>query len=130
MSAAATGCRIACCWPSFAPHKRSSNACIRFLSLKRPNNNLFYIPPIEATIDKGAHLPAHCIPRRSLGQNFLTDDVILADIVSASGIKSGDLVIEVGPGTGNLTRHLLAAGARITAVEKDDTLVRHVSNDH
>jgi 16S rRNA (adenine1518-N6/adenine1519-N6)-dimethyltransferase len=59
---------------------------------------------------------------RSLGQNFLTDDTILADIVAASRITSNDLVLEVGPGTGNLTRHLVATGALVTAVEKDDTL--------
>lgn len=70
--------------------------------------------------------PSAC---RSLGQNFLTDDVILADIVAASGVRSGDLVIEVGPGTGNLTRHLVAAGAQVTAVEKDDTLVERLREE-
>ncbi|MEW5307660.1 MAG: hypothetical protein WDW36_010038 [Sanguina aurantia] len=60
--------------------------------------------------------------KKSLGQNFLTDDSILIDIVRAAGVQPGDLVLEVGPGTGNLTKHLLEAGARVTAVEKDDTL--------
>ncbi|KAG1671012.1 hypothetical protein FOA52_014256 [Chlamydomonas sp. UWO 241] len=60
--------------------------------------------------------------KKSLGQNFLTDDAILRDIVVASGVKAGDLVLEVGPGTGNLTKHLLERGARVTAVEKDDVL--------
>ena len=34
----------------------------------------------------------------------------------------GRTVLEIGPGTGNLTRHLLAAGSRVVAVEKDDAL--------
>lgn len=38
-------------------------------------------------------------------------------------IQEGDLVLEVGPGTGNLTRYLLAAGATVTSVEKDHRLV-------
>ncbi|GAB4815735.1 hypothetical protein N2152v2_002781 [Parachlorella kessleri] len=61
-------------------------------------------------------------PKKSLGQNFLLDDVILQRIVTTACIQPGDLVLEIGPGTGNLTRHLLAAGALVTAVEKDYTL--------
>lgn len=59
---------------------------------------------------------------RSLGQNFVVSDDILSAIVRAAGIQQGDLVLEVGPGTGNLTRHLIDAGAVVTAVEKDDRL--------
>jgi 16S rRNA A1518/A1519 N6-dimethyltransferase RsmA/KsgA/DIM1 with predicted DNA glycosylase/AP lyase activity len=65
-------------------------------------------------------------PPRSLGQNFLTDEATLARIVRASGVAPGDLVLEVGPGTGNLTRHLVGAGARVTAVEKDDALAERL----
>lgn len=60
---------------------------------------------------------------RSLGQNFCTDDSILSNIVAAARVAAGDAVIEVGPGTGNLTRHLLATKAHVLAVEKDDTLI-------
>lgn len=83
------------------------------------------VDPRQPTLHAHPHRqpPTRRAPsRRSLGQNFLTDDSILADIVAASRISQGDLVLEVGPGTGNLTRHLVATGARITAVEKDDTL--------
>lgn len=37
---------------------------------------------------------------------------------------------QVGPGTGNLTKHLLAAGALVTAVEKDDVLYERLSNTY
>ncbi|GMH39096.1 hypothetical protein BSKO_06994 [Bryopsis sp. KO-2023] len=61
-------------------------------------------------------------PKRSLGQNFVTDDGVLGKLVSAAGVVSGEPVLELGPGTGNLTKHLIQAGAVVTAVEKDDTL--------
>ncbi len=43
-------------------------------------------------------------------------------LTQAADIQPGDLVLEVGPGSGNLTRHLLAAGASVTAVETDYAL--------
>jgi 16S rRNA (adenine1518-N6/adenine1519-N6)-dimethyltransferase len=54
-----------------------------------------------------------------LGQHFLTDKGALEDIVRAAGISEGDPVLEIGPGRGALTGPLLAAGARVTAVETD-----------
>jgi len=68
-------------------------------------------------------------PKKSLGQNFVTDDDVLRRVVRAANIQPGDEVLEIGPGTGNLTRHLLAAGATITAVEKDDRLVDHLQEE-
>ncbi len=38
-------------------------------------------------------------------------------------------MLEVGPGTGNLTRHLVATGAQVIAVEKDDTLVERLREE-
>lgn len=66
---------------------------------------------------------------RSLGQNFCTDDRILANIVAAARVSAGDAVIEIGPGTGNLTRHLLATQAQVLAVEKDDTLIERLRDE-
>jgi 16S rRNA (adenine1518-N6/adenine1519-N6)-dimethyltransferase len=60
--------------------------------------------------------------RRELGQNLLVDQGILRRIAMATGAGPDDLVIEIGPGTGNLTRALLATGARVTAVELDERL--------
>ncbi len=61
--------------------------------------------------------------KKSLGQNFLHDTNIIADIVTASGTRKGDVVLEVGPGEGILTKGLLETGASIVSVEKDDRLI-------
>ncbi len=58
-------------------------------------------------------------PRTSLGQNFLVDHNLLRKIVDASGAAAGDLVLEVGPGTGALTAELLARGCEVVACELD-----------
>jgi len=55
-----------------------------------------------------------------LGQHFLTDQGALDDIVRAAGVRPGDAVLEIGPGRGALTKPLLAAGAKVVAVEADD----------
>lgn len=58
-------------------------------------------------------------PRHALGQNFLIDHNLLRKLVEASGAGPGDLVLEVGPGTGALTEALLEAGATVIACELD-----------
>jgi len=69
-------------------------------------------------------LPAK--PRKSLGQHFLNDPEILERIVRESGVRPGDTVLEIGPGTGELTARLLAVARRVVAVEIDETLASHV----
>lgn len=54
-----------------------------------------------------------------LGQHFLIDEAVLADIVAAGKIAPGERVVEIGAGMGMLTKELLAAGAKVTAVELD-----------
>jgi 16S rRNA (adenine1518-N6/adenine1519-N6)-dimethyltransferase len=61
-------------------------------------------------------------PRRALGQNFLIDHNLLTKLVEASGVGPGDLVLEVGPGTGTLTEALLDRGCRVIACELDTDL--------
>lgn len=68
-------------------------------------------------------------PKKSLGQNFMSDDAVLRDIVRVAGLVPEDVVVEVGPGTGALTRHLLETGARVTAVEKDASLHEKLTVD-
>jgi 16S rRNA (adenine1518-N6/adenine1519-N6)-dimethyltransferase len=61
--------------------------------------------------------------KKKFGQHFLNDRNIIRKIVEAAGVKEGDLVLEIGPGTGMLTRELLDAGARVIAVEVDKDLI-------
>lgn len=57
-----------------------------------------------------------------LGQHFLTDDSVLTRIAAAAAEGSDDLVIEIGPGQGALTRRLLSAARRVAAIELDVAL--------
>ncbi len=62
-------------------------------------------------------------PKKSLGQNFLTDQNILKKIVRITKIEK-KTILEVGPGTGNLTSHILKENPKkVFLVEKDDELV-------
>ncbi|MFO0984111.1 MAG: 16S rRNA (adenine(1518)-N(6)/adenine(1519)-N(6))-dimethyltransferase RsmA [Planctomycetota bacterium] len=58
-------------------------------------------------------------PKKSFGQHFLRRADLLAYLVQQAALQPDDLVLEVGAGPGNLTRHLLAAGARVVAIEID-----------
>jgi 16S rRNA (adenine1518-N6/adenine1519-N6)-dimethyltransferase len=58
--------------------------------------------------------------KKSLGQNFLLDLNLTGRIARAAGPLEGVDVVEIGPGPGGLTRALLAQGARVIAVERDD----------
>lgn len=58
-------------------------------------------------------------PKHRLGQNFLHDHNQLRRIVDAAELDPGDVVLEVGPGTGTLTGELVAASAEVIACELD-----------
>lgn len=60
--------------------------------------------------------------RKSLGQHFLTDPRILDRIAAALDPATGDLVVEIGAGTGTLTRVLAARVGKVIAIEKDGRL--------
>ena len=61
-------------------------------------------------------------PRKSLGQYFLTDGRIANRIVAAAEPSVVDTILEIGPGTGFLTRRLLERAGQVVAVELDATL--------
>lgn len=74
---------------------------------------------------------AYARPKRSLGQNFLSDPNIAAKIVSSLGIAAGDTVIEIGPGRGALSSFVLAAGpGSYLALEKDRDLATRLAREH
>jgi len=62
-------------------------------------------------------------PKRSLGQNFLGDPNLVSRIVRTADVGPGDLVVEIGAGTGTLTKALAATGATIVAYEIDARLL-------
>jgi 16S rRNA (adenine1518-N6/adenine1519-N6)-dimethyltransferase len=66
-------------------------------------------------------------PRKSLGQHFLVDDNILGVIERLADLQGGDVVLEVGPGLGVLTRFLAARVAHVHAAEVDRRLEEHLT---
>ena len=67
-------------------------------------------------------------PKKKLGQNFLTDKNIINIIVESGSINHDDFVLEVGPGTGNLTERILTKNPKkLIAVEKDKLLVEKLN---
>ncbi len=78
------------------------------------NAGIDALPPLRES------LAAHgLLARKAFGQHFLLDLNITRKIARLAEIAPGDRVIEVGPGPGGLTRALVEAGARVTAIEKD-----------
>ena len=65
-------------------------------------------------------------PKKSLGQHFLADDNILGVIDRLAGLEAGDVVLEIGPGLGTLTRLLVERCAHVHAVELDQRLEPHL----
>lgn len=61
--------------------------------------------------------------KRSLGQNFLINQGILDKIVTATELSKNEMVVEIGPGTGNLTIKLSEKAGRVIAIEKDYRLI-------
>jgi len=66
-------------------------------------------------------------PRKRFGQHFLTDQVVLASIIDAFSPKRDDRVLEIGPGTGMLTEHLLEHLENLVAIEVDRDMVTVLS---
>ena len=63
------------------------------------------------------------MPKKSLGQNFLNNEKILSDIIKCGDISKDDIVLEIGPGTGNLTKKIIEKDPKLLiAVEKDKNL--------
>ena len=60
---------------------------------------------------------------KSLGQNFLIDENVITTAIEKSNINKDDLVIEIGPGLGTLTKYLLESAGRVVCVELDKRMI-------
>ncbi|MCH9011391.1 MAG: ribosomal RNA small subunit methyltransferase A [Chloroflexi bacterium] len=67
--------------------------------------------------------------KKSLGQNFLADGRVVSRILHAAEISADDLVLEIGPGRGVLTRRLAERAGRVVAVELDDALADSLKSE-
>ena len=74
---------------------------------------------VSATVSSTAARPPAAKPRKALGQHFLVDAGILDRITAAAELCREDVVLEIGPGRGALTRRLTQRAARVIAVELD-----------
>src|SRR6056297_1495077 len=61
--------------------------------------------------------------KKSLGQHFLNSDYVPKKMCDAGSVAAGDVVLEIGPGTGVLTREILKRGASVVAVEADQRAI-------
>ena len=61
--------------------------------------------------------------KKELGQNFLYDEDLLAELTAESGIGPDDDVLEIGPGCGSLTKYLCRTANRVLSVELDERLI-------
>ena len=66
----------------------------------------------------------HIVANKSLGQNFLIDDDAIEKTIKAAQIENNDLVIEIGPGLGTLTKKLLDKAKKVIAIELDTRMLR------
>ena len=66
----------------------------------------------------------HIKPLKSLGQNFLIDEEVIAEIVNGSGVEEDSLVVEIGPGEGALTEHLAELAGHVVAVDLDERMIK------
>ena len=73
---------------------------------------------------KSAHLP-----KKHLGQNFLNDQRIQQKIVDASMLNANDVVVEIGPGQGAITRRIAPQIKNLYCIEKDQDLIVHLQSE-
>ena len=67
-------------------------------------------------------------PKKSLGQHWLHDEASLNAMLAAGEVTGEDIVLEVGPGLGTLTKKLCVAAKKVIAVELDDILAADLKN--
>ncbi len=65
----------------------------------------------------------HITANKNLGQNFLIDDETVAGIVETASVSKEDLIIEIGPGLGTLTKELLERAGKVICIELDKRMI-------
>jgi 16S rRNA (adenine1518-N6/adenine1519-N6)-dimethyltransferase len=65
--------------------------------------------------------------KKSLGQHFLNSDYVPKKMCDSANLQAGDIVLEIGPGTGILTKEILARGAKVVAIETDQRAVNSLN---
>jgi 16S rRNA (adenine1518-N6/adenine1519-N6)-dimethyltransferase len=63
-------------------------------------------------------------PKKSLGQNFLRDENVARNIIESLKLLRDDVVVEIGPGQGALTKYLAEKSSRLSAIEVDERAIR------
>lgn len=69
------------------------------------------------------------LAKKSLGQHFLRCRWVVSTLIKAADLKSTDTVLEIGPGTGVLTRELVKSAGHVIAVEKDEALAERLCTE-
>jgi len=69
------------------------------------------------------YLPSGLKPKKSFGQNFLVDESVVADLVGAADLTKEDVVVEIGAGTGVVTKELAKLAGKVFAFEIDRDLI-------
>ena len=70
----------------------------------------------------------HIHANKNLGQNFLVDDDTVSGIIEAANISKDDLVIEIGPGLGTITKELLEKAGKVICIELDERMITLINN--
>lgn len=70
----------------------------------------------------------HITANKNLGQNFLVNDDAVTGIVDAANVSKDDLIIEIGPGLGTLTKELLDRAGKVICIELDKRMIE-ILND-
>ncbi|KAI3828782.1 hypothetical protein L1987_02892 [Smallanthus sonchifolius] len=79
--------------------------------------------PSHGAVGSSNHYQGGIQFHKSKGQHILKNPLLVDSIIQKAGINSTDVILEIGPGTGNLTKKLLEAGKSVVAVELDPRMV-------
>ena len=102
--------------------KKAHTSAQQAVSVAKPYSAVKKQPQQEKNTN-GGNLIA---PNTSIGQHFLKNPAVVASIIQKAGLKPTDVVLEIGPGTGNMTVPMLQKAKKVIALEYDSRMVREV----